>query len=200
MIFLSSSVVTDFLVTRDDLVISVDFVKVMHSRHSHQLPPKFCGRQWRVMRAIEGEKFFLSCLWHLGFCSEFNAWWRRSTQCGHVARADWGRWWHDPWVSHYFSVSLDFWLQTFLFLYFHFCSEYYLSRLFLRSLQLCSGDSDLAPATLLSEFFWLQPFCSSRYVTFLFPFCSLSLITFLWVLDFSFALCFCCFCVWFLGF
>ena len=32
MIFLPSSVMTDFLITRDDLVISVDFVKVMHSR------------------------------------------------------------------------------------------------------------------------------------------------------------------------
>ena len=116
MIFLPSSVKTDFIVTRDDLVISVDFVKVMHSRHSHQLPPRFCSCQWRVMRAIEGEKFFLSCLWHLGFCSEFNAWWRRSTQCGHMARADWRRWWHDPWVSRYFSVSFVFFgFKTFLF-------------------------------------------------------------------------------------
>ena len=61
----------------------------MCSRHSHQLPPKFCGRQWRVIRATEGERFlFLSCLWRLGFRFEFNVWWRLSKERGHVAHAD----------------------------------------------------------------------------------------------------------------
>ena len=101
----------------------------MCSRHSHQLPPRFCGRQWRVMRATKGERFlFLSCLWRLGFRFEFNVWWRRSMERGHMARADWGYWWHDPWVSRYFSVSLDFWFQKlFFFLHSDFsffsCSE-----------------------------------------------------------------------------
>ena len=101
----------------------------MCSRHSHQLPPRFCGRQGRVMRAIEGERFlFLSCLWRLGFRSEFNVWRRRGMKRGHVARADWRHWWHDPCISRYFSVSLDFWFQKlFFFLYSDFsffsCSE-----------------------------------------------------------------------------
>ena len=200
MIFLPSSVKNDFLVTRDDLVISVDFVKVMHSRHSHQLPPRFCGRLWRVMRTIEDEKFSWAVydawgsapnLMCSGGATRKVATWRVLIEGVDGMTLGFPAIFQFPWI---------FGFKTFLFLYFNFCSEYYLSRLFLRSLRLCSGDSDPALATLLSEFFWLRPFCSSRYVTLLFPFCSLSLIIFLWVPNFSFALCFCCFCVWFLGF
>ena len=141
---------TDFLVARDDLVISVDFVKVMHSHHSHQLPPRLCGRQWRVMRATEGERFFLSYLWRLGFCSEFNAWWWRSTQCGHVARADWRRWWHDPWVSCYFLVSLDFWFQNFSF---SFALIFALSVIFLAYFCDYSDSAPATPTLLRRRFF-----------------------------------------------
>ena len=139
----------------------------MCSRHSHQLPPRFCGRQWRVMRATKGERFlFLSCLWHLGFCFEFNVWWRRSMKCGHVARADWGHWWHDPWVSRYFSVSLDFWFRKlFFFLHSDFsffsCSECLSLLLVSVIIPFCSGDFDLAQ-------WWISPasmFRFSRYAT-----------------------------------
>ena len=130
----------------------------MCSRHSHQLPPRFCGRQWRVMRATEGERFlFLSCLWRLGCRFEFNVWWRRSMERGHMAYADWGYWWHDLWVSRYFSVSLGFWFKKlFFFLHFGFsffsCSEC-LSLLLVSAFILilllrlwpCSGDEFLRP-------------------------------------------------------
>ena len=140
----------------------------MCSRHSHQLPPRFCGRQWRVMRATKGERFlFLSCLWRLGFRFEFNVWWRRGMKRGHVACADWRHWWHDPWVSRYFSVSLDFWFQKlFVFLHSDFsffsCSECLslllvsaIILILLRRLWPCSGD----------EFLWPRLFRFSRYAT-----------------------------------
>ena len=54
-----------------------------------------------------------------------------------------------------FQFPWIFGFKNFLFLYFNFFSECYLSLLSLQLLRLCSGDSDLAPATLISEFFWL---------------------------------------------
>ena len=145
-----------FLVGDDSFVVkvylgtSVDLVKVMWSRHSHQLPPKFCGRQWRVMKAIEGEKFlFLSCLWRLGFGFEFNEWWRRSMERGHVAYADWEYWWHDPLGFLLLFSFLEFLvLKTFHFssLWFFFL---FLLRVFVLFFFACfCHHSNSAPATL----------------------------------------------------
>ena len=160
----------DLFVVKVYLVTSVDLVRVMWSRHSYQLPPRFCGRQWRVMKAIEGEKFlFLSCLWRLGFRSEFNVWWRRSMERGHVAYADWEYWWHDP-----LGFPLLFSFLGFLVLKtFHFSSLWFFFLFLLRVFVLFSLLVSATIPILLwrlwpyssDEFLRLRLFRSLRYAT-----------------------------------
>ena len=150
-------VVDGLLVIKGSPRLYVDLVKVTCSRQSHQLPPRFCGRQWHVIRATEGEKFLpLSCLWRLGFCFEINERWRRGMGRGHVAYADWGYEWCDPWVSRCFSVSLGFLgLKNFsfpsLWFFFPFLLRVFVPFVsFLPPFRSHSGDFDLAPATNFS--------------------------------------------------
>ena len=100
------------------------------------------------MKAIEGEKFlFLSCLWRLGFRSEFNVWWWRSMERGHVARVDLRVFMAWPLGFPLLFSFLGFLVsKTFLFpsLWFFFL---FLLRVFVSFACFCH-HSDSAPVTL----------------------------------------------------
>ena len=100
-----------------------------------------------------------------------------------------------------FQFPWIFGFKNFLFLYFNFCSECYLSLLSLRLLRFCSGDSDLAPA-ISFEFFWFQSFILQG--TFLFSSSSIPLSFIIFyeflILSLPFALLLLCLIFGFLGF
>ena len=130
--------------------------------------PRFCGRH--VTATIEDERF-LDCKRFLGFRAVLNAQWWRHKRLGHMARASWWSYLHDPWVSRYFSVV---WALVFKP---SFPSLFPISLIIALSsfLSIHSCDcSNLVPA-IFSEFLfdWVAPFQG----TFLFssPFISFSL-------------------------
>ena len=166
MIFLPSSVMTDFLVNRDDLIISVDFVKGTQTRHSHQLPPRFCGRLWRVMRTIEDKKFSkVACdswgsapnLMYSGSATCNVATWRVLINGVNGMTLGFPAIFQFPWIFGFKNFSFP-------------------SLYFLLWVLFFSFIPAIAPTLLRWRFFfefsWLQSFYSSRYATLFFLFCS----------------------------